>query len=69
MAEKCGYQLVQRKAAPEDFQDAMLVVLATNDPRANEELARSFPRTGCFATRSKRRTETSFFPLSSAGEN
>lgn len=62
LAEKCGYQLVQRKAAPEDFQDAMLVVLAANDPRANEELARSVPPDRLLCNAEQAENGNVFFP-------
>ncbi|PLT31891.1 precorrin-2 dehydrogenase/sirohydrochlorin ferrochelatase family protein [Peribacillus deserti] len=38
-----GYTLIQRKADPADFEQAMLVILATNDRSANAALASSLP--------------------------
>ncbi|KON88313.1 potassium transporter Trk [Sporosarcina globispora] len=36
-----GYKLVQREACPEDFKDAVLTILATNNREINHELAKS----------------------------
>ncbi|WP_026693482.1 NAD(P)-dependent oxidoreductase [Peribacillus kribbensis] len=43
LSKEKGYTLIQRKAAPQDFSEAFLVILATNDPKANKQLADSLP--------------------------
>lgn len=39
-----GYELVLRKAKVADFQEALLVILATNDTEGNQELAKALPK-------------------------
>ncbi|MEW9500323.1 precorrin-2 dehydrogenase/sirohydrochlorin ferrochelatase family protein [Jeotgalibacillus marinus] len=43
LARKKGYLLISRKAHTSDFQEAFLVILATNDREANKTLVRSLP--------------------------
>ncbi|MBM7693630.1 precorrin-2 dehydrogenase/sirohydrochlorin ferrochelatase [Peribacillus deserti] len=43
LSRENGCSLIQRKAVPEDFDQAMLVILATNDRSANSALASSLP--------------------------
>lgn len=43
LASEHGYRLVERKAVAEDFTEALLVVLATNDSEANRELREALP--------------------------
>ncbi|TDL30774.1 potassium transporter Trk [Jeotgalibacillus sp. S-D1] len=43
LSKNHGYKLIKRKALKEDFKDAMLVILATNDREANQKLSQSLP--------------------------
>ena len=43
LAREHGYRLVERKAVAEDFNEALLVVLATNDSEANRTLRAALP--------------------------
>ena len=43
LAEEPGYRLIERKAVAEDFAEALLVVLATNDHEANQALRAALP--------------------------
>lgn len=43
LSKNHGYKLIGRKASKEDFKEAMLVILATNDREANQQLAQSLP--------------------------
>ncbi|MBT2688681.1 potassium transporter Trk [Bacillus sp. ISL-47] len=41
LANQRGYDLVHREAYPEDFEDAFLTILATNNRKINQALAQS----------------------------
>lgn len=62
LAETHGYRLVRRKATPEDVREAMLVVLATNDTRANCELARFVPPDRLICDADQAENGNVFFP-------
>lgn len=41
LAHQRGYELIQREASPDDFKNAFLSILATNEREANHALAKS----------------------------
>ncbi|MEH6986429.1 precorrin-2 dehydrogenase/sirohydrochlorin ferrochelatase family protein [Cytobacillus firmus] len=41
LAHQRGYELIQREACPDDFKNAFLSILATNEREANHALAKS----------------------------
>lgn len=41
LAHQRGYKLIQREASPDDFKNAFLSILATNEREANHALAKS----------------------------
>ncbi|KML35695.1 NAD(P)-dependent oxidoreductase [Cytobacillus firmus] len=41
LAHKRGYELIQREASPDDFKNAFLSILATNEREANHALGKS----------------------------
>ena len=43
LADKHGYRLLERSALPSDFDEAMLVILATNNREVNHSLAELLP--------------------------